>query len=65
MRAPPEAAESPAPATAMICFDDDNNSLNAAMSEDGREDIFGSHEGDAVAMRDVRLRMMKSRSTVT
>ena len=49
----------------MICFDDDNNSLNAAMSEDGREDIFGSHEGDAVAMRDVRLRMAKSCSTVT
>ena len=38
----------------MICFDDDNNSLNAAMSADGREDIFWSHEGDVVAVSDER-----------
>lgn len=57
---PPEAAESPAPATAMICFDDDNSSLNAAMSADGREDIFWSHKGDVVAMRDMCLRLSKA-----
>jgi hypothetical protein len=36
-----------------MCFDDDNNSLNAAMSTDGRESesIFWNHEGDVVAMR--------------
>ena len=39
----------------MICFDDDNNSLNAAISEDGRELIFWTCEGNVVAMRDMRL----------
>ena len=36
----PEAAESPAPATATICFDDDSNSWNAAMSWDALELIL-------------------------
>jgi hypothetical protein len=45
---PPEAAESPAPATAMICFDDDNNSLKAVISLDGRELILGETVIDSV-----------------
>jgi hypothetical protein len=62
---PPDAAESPAPATAMICFDDDNNSLNAAMSEDGREDIFWSHKGDVVAIRDMCLQLSNDCRSLT
>ena len=56
----PDAAESPAPATAIICFDDDNSSLNAVMSEDGREDIFWSLKGGVVGMRETLSTIIES-----
>jgi hypothetical protein len=47
----PEAAESPAPATAMICLDDDSNSRNAAMSWDALELILRILRLDCLANR--------------